>query len=426
MRTLKKPLKKALCLLAAGASMVVPYELATATASTVWHPSADASISWVWQLQGTPSLAGHAQMYDIDGFDNTAATVSAIHAQGAVAVCYVDFGTWENWRSDQASFPSSVLGASNGWPGEKWLDIRQISTLAPIMTARMQMCVQKGFDALEPDNIDGYTNSTGFPLSAADQLAYNTWIANTAHSLGLSVGLKNDVDQTSQLEPVFDWALDEQCNQYSECGTEAVFTQADKAVFNAEYGSSDSFCAADIAAHINGARFDLNLDGATDVPCASWGTPTTPTAPTTTATTTVSDPTSTTSGAGVTSTTAAPATTTTTQSVPGDPGPTTSTTTRTRRGGTTSTTARTTTTLRTTTTTSPRRNRRNVVTSTTTSTNTNTTTNTSGHHAWWRTWFSQPVFASSGNGSGAASAAVTPNPSSLATTTTLPKHHRHG
>ena len=312
MRTLKKPLKKALCLLAAGASMVVPYELATATAGTVWHPSAGASISWVWQLQGTPSLAGHAQMYDIDGFDNTAATVSAIHAQGAVAVCYVDFGTWENWRSDQASFPSSVLGASNGWPGEKWLDIRQISTLAPIMTARMQMCVQKGFDALEPDNIDGYTNSTGFPLSAADQLAYNTWIANTAHSLGLSVGLKNDVDQTSQLEPVFDWALDEQCNQYSECGTEAVFTQADKAVFNAEYGSSDSFCAADIAAHINGARFDLNLDGATDVPCASWGTPTTPTAPTTTATTATT--TTTTTGVPFNNEVAVPATSSTSSS----------------------------------------------------------------------------------------------------------------
>ena len=100
------------------------------------------------------------------------------------------------------SFPSSVLGSSNGWPGEKWLDIRQISALAPIMTARMQMCVQKGFDALEPDNIDGYANSTGFPLTAQDQLAYNQWIANTAHSLGLSVGLKNDVDQTAQLAAV--------------------------------------------------------------------------------------------------------------------------------------------------------------------------------------------------------------------------------
>ena len=310
MKTLKKPLKKALCLLAAGASLVVPYELATATAGTIWHPTADASVSWAWQLSGTPNLANHVQMFDIDGFDNTAATVSALHAQGTIAVCYIDFGTWENWRADQASFPASVLGSSNGWPGEKWLDIRQISTLAPIMTARMQMCVQKGFDALEPDNIDGYSNSTGFPISAADQLAYNTWIANTAHSLGLSVGLKNDVDQTAQLEPYFDWALDEQCNQYSECGTLSPFTAANKAEFNAEYRSSNAFCAADIAAHITGARFDLNLTGATDVPCGGWGT---------TATTT------TTTAAPVTSTTAQPLTvqplanppSTTTSTVPG-------------------------------------------------------------------------------------------------------------
>ena len=86
------------------------------------------------------------------------------------------------------------------------------------------------------------TTSTGTPTAPGsrsprqDQLAYNEWIANTAHSLGLSVGLKNDVDQTAQLEPYFDWALDEQCNQYSECGTEQVFTAANKAVFNAEYG----------------------------------------------------------------------------------------------------------------------------------------------------------------------------------------------
>ena len=343
MRTLKKPLKKALCLLTAGASLVVPYELATAKAATVWHPSADASVSWVWQLQGTPSLATNAQMYDVDGFDTTAATVSAMHAQGAVAVCYIDFGTWENWRSDQASFPSSVLGSSNGWPGEKWLDIRQISTLAPILTARMQVCVQKGFDALEPDNIDGYSNSTGFPLTAADQLAFNEWIATTAHSLGLSVGLKNDVDQTAQLEPFFDWALNEQCNQYSECGTEAVFTQANKAVFNAEYGSSNSFCAADIAAHINGVRFDLNLNGATDVPCGGWGATAAPSSTTTTTGApiinngvtipTVSTTSSTTTSSTTSSTTTSSTTTTTTLGASPRFTRRTSTTIGSRRGG---------------------------------------------------------------------------------------------
>ena len=93
----------------------------------------------------------------------------------------------------------------------------------------------------------------------ANQIAYNTWIANAAHSLGLSVGLKNDIDQAAQLVSVFDWALDEQCNQYSECGSLKPFTDANKAVFNAEYGSGTGFCSADVGAHINGANFQFDF-----------------------------------------------------------------------------------------------------------------------------------------------------------------------
>jgi len=248
-----------------------PYRAAQPASHARWAPSSAAPISWDWQLQGTVPTNTRVQMFDIDGFSASAATVAALHAQGTKVVCYIDFGTSEDFRPDFGSFPASVQGDSNGWPGERWLDIRQLGVLAPIMTARMRMCVQKGFDALEPDNIDGYSNSTGFPLTAQDQLVYNTWIANTAHSLGLSVGLKNDNDQTAQLEPSFDWALDEQCNQYSECDTENVFVRANKAVFNAEYNGGTGFCSSDAAARINGAAFDLNLDGSSFQPCtAGW------------------------------------------------------------------------------------------------------------------------------------------------------------
>ena len=110
-----------------------------------------------------------------------------------MAICYFSAGSFENWRPDAAAFPASVKGSSNGWPGENWLDIRQWSVLGPIMGARMDLAVSKGCDGVEPDNMDGYSNSTGFPLTAADQITYNTNIANLAHSKGLSVGLKNDV-----------------------------------------------------------------------------------------------------------------------------------------------------------------------------------------------------------------------------------------
>jgi hypothetical protein len=162
------------------------------------------------------------------------------------AVCYFEVGGWEDYRSDAAKFPSSILGAAiDGWPGEKWLDVRQIALLKPIMTARVQMCASKGFDAVEPDLMDGYENTTGFPITAAQQIAYNVMIAGLAHSAGLSVTQKGDVDQSAALQPYFDWTLNEQCGQYSECGALSSYKAAGKAVWIVEYQGVPSVCATD-------------------------------------------------------------------------------------------------------------------------------------------------------------------------------------
>ena len=40
----------------------------------------------------------------------------------------------------------------------------------------MHSCCDKGFDGIEPDNIDGFLNNTGFDLTYEDQLAY-IWLA---------------------------------------------------------------------------------------------------------------------------------------------------------------------------------------------------------------------------------------------------------
>ena len=240
-------------------------------------------LPWYWQLSGTVNNSYAVAAYDIDGFDNSSAEVSALHATGKRAICYIDAGTWENWRPDAGSFPASVLGSGNGWPGEKWLDVRQLSALRPIMTARLDMCAQKGFDAVEPDNIDGYQNSTGFPLTAQDQLTYNEWIATEAHTLGLAVFQKNDPDQSSALQPYFDGALDEQCNEYSECSSFQPYLTADKPVLNAEYTSSlyPGFCASDNSMGIMGALYSLSLDGSSYQPCFSLDASTAPIMPVT-------------------------------------------------------------------------------------------------------------------------------------------------
>jgi hypothetical protein len=240
----------------------------------IWKPTPDAPIHWQWQI-GTPfnistDVISHVTVYDIDAFDNTASTVSYLHSIGCTVIAYVDFGTWEDWRSDASSFPSSVLGKSNGWPGEKWLDIRS-DTVKQLMAARLDMIKQKGFDAVEPDNIDGYSNNTGFPLTAQDQINYNTWIAAQCHQRGLSVGLKNDIEQVAMLQPYFDWALNEECYKYSECNALTLFTNANKVVFEVEYSGTEQ-CSTMNALHFNSMTRDLNLvspstAGYVRVPC---------------------------------------------------------------------------------------------------------------------------------------------------------------
>jgi hypothetical protein len=225
-------------------------------------------LTWYWQLQGAVKNAHPVAAYDIDGFENSSGEVSTLHAQGKHVICYIDAGTSESFRPDYSSFPASVKGRSNGWPGERWLDIRALSVLEPIMQARFQICREKGFDAVEPDNIEGYANKSGFPLTAQQQLAYNEWIAGAVHSLGMAVLQKNDGEQTAQLEPYFDGALTEQCNQYRECADFQPYLVAGKPVLNAEYQLSTSrFCAADNRTGIMGARYGLSLNGVTFKPC---------------------------------------------------------------------------------------------------------------------------------------------------------------
>jgi hypothetical protein len=215
-----------------------------------WVPPADAT--WQYQLQGRIDTSVDADVYDIDGFEAPQSKIDQLHADGRHAVCYLSAGSWEKWRPDADDFPAAVLGKRlDGWPGERWLDIRRIDVLGPIMEARLDLCAAKDFDAVEFDNVEGYRNGSGFPLTGPDQIAYNTWLAHAAHDRALSVGLKNDLGQINQLEPLFDFAVNEQCFQYRECDRLQPFLDAGKNVIIVEYKRTlDQFCdqATDLGA----------------------------------------------------------------------------------------------------------------------------------------------------------------------------------
>ncbi len=198
-------------------------------------------LTWQWQLSGEIDLSPEVAVFDLDLFDTSAAQVASLRARGAKVVCYLSAGSWEDWRADSAAFPAEVIGLENeNWPGERWLDIRQIEKLAPALTGRLDLCKAKGFDAVEPDNLDGYDNESGFPLTADDQVRFGRWLAQEAHRRGLSIGLKNSGDLAATLEPAFDWALVENCFTEGDwCGNLSVFIRSSKPVLMAEYVDDD-------------------------------------------------------------------------------------------------------------------------------------------------------------------------------------------
>ncbi|MDX6204904.1 MAG: hypothetical protein QOF39_961, partial [Frankiales bacterium] len=256
----------------------------TTTGTSWWKPAP--GTTWQWQITGTVDPTLPVSMYDIDLYDAQSAassyTVSGfgtvnvpkginagiianLHGRGKKVVCYLDSGAWERYRPDHALFPSSIIGATTGWSGERWLDIRQRSwsSFEPLIAARLDLAKRSGCDGVEPDQNNPYGNNPGFPISLSDQKAWYLEVAKLAHARGLSVGQKNGIETTdASTVAAFDWNLNEECRMYDECGALGGFINAGKAVFQVEYadeGMTTSFCAADRAAKFSGLLKKLDL-----------------------------------------------------------------------------------------------------------------------------------------------------------------------
>jgi len=201
-------------------------------------------------------------IYNLDLFETDPAVITQLHARGIFVMCYFSAGSYEDWRPDAGQFPLELLGdAMDDWDGETWLDIRRIDLLKPIIASRLDLAIQKGCDGVDPDNVDGYQNNTGFPLTATDQAAYNIFLSTQAHTRGLFIGLKNDLDQIPELLPFFDWVLSEQCFFYKECHLLMPFILADKPVFVIEYQlTPEEFCFQSRKLNVNALQKKWELD----------------------------------------------------------------------------------------------------------------------------------------------------------------------
>ncbi len=208
----------------------------TGTTGSWWTPSA--GTTWQWQIGGgTFDATTAVQVFDID-WEQPASAVQSLHTAGKKVICYVSVGSWEDWRPDAADFPTAVIGKDYpGWPGEKFVDIRA-DALRSIMGKRLDSCKAKGFDAVEPDNMDVFEASSGFPLTRADGVNYALWLAGQSHARGMAIVQKNASSIVSDIHASYDGALTEDCYAGGWCGDMQPYLDADRPVFACEYDSS--------------------------------------------------------------------------------------------------------------------------------------------------------------------------------------------
>jgi hypothetical protein len=262
-----------------------------ADASTWWSPPLG-NQPWQWELSHPLRLTNAHDMrtndklpdgkrapapviYDIDGIINPRSTVTALHSSGKHVVCYVEVGAAANYYSAaqegiattyyQQLHNAGVFGKKvPGYP-EYYLNIQSPTTVSIIESMISRQCAAKGFDAVETDIDEEYTDASGFPLTKAIEESYMTTLADYMHGLGLGWWIKNPDDTgdsyATDMYPLADAVLTEQCNQYSTCAALSAYI-GHKAVFNAEYRLSPAkFCSADDIRGFNGAKFNLGLTG---------------------------------------------------------------------------------------------------------------------------------------------------------------------
>lgn len=144
---------------------------------------------------------------------------------GLFNICYVNgFQTQPgaDWPRDLLlTGPDGAPLADRDWPDEFLLDISgpkaraaNLALVAPVIRA----CAERGFDAVEFDNLDSYTRSGG-RLTPEDALAFAALLVAEASRLGLPAGQKNaaELGARGRDEAGFSFTVTEECHRWNEC-----------------------------------------------------------------------------------------------------------------------------------------------------------------------------------------------------------------
>lgn len=178
----------------------------------------------------------HCDIIDMDAFSASPELIDALHQKGIKVIAYISVGTFETYRPDLALLPEEVVGnIYPDWPDELFLDIRKIELLKPFIESRFDMIKAKGFDGIEPDNIDIYGEETDFDLTLDDCRKYCEYLISEAHERGLCIGQKNTEELVPLMYDEFDWVLTEDVFHQNIQSEYSPYIAIGKPVFCAEY-----------------------------------------------------------------------------------------------------------------------------------------------------------------------------------------------
>lgn len=229
--------------------------------------------TWHWQLGGNINTNYDVDVYIIDLFDNSAALIKQLSDRGRKVICQFSVGRYSPSTPDAKSFTSADLGnAIPNSSGKLWLNINS-ENVKKAMQARLDLAAEKNCAGVQLDNIDSYRRNTGFTISLAEQITYNDFLAKQAHKHGLGVGFTNDIDQATKQVNSFDFVVNEQCHEFSECQKLTDFISLGKPVFNAEYLQSykdnpSLVCPAALASKFSTLILSDNLDDSYRFSCS--------------------------------------------------------------------------------------------------------------------------------------------------------------
>lgn len=149
-------------------------------------------------------------------------------AAGLYNICYVNGfqiqpGEASDWMTNHADL---ILRDGGGQPiidadwNEMLIDVSTAAKrtqVAAIVGGWIDGCKQKGFDAIEIDNLDSYSRSQG-KLTENTNVAAMGLFSAAAHGKGLAIAQKNSSEIVPRkAELGTDFAVAEECNTFDEC-----------------------------------------------------------------------------------------------------------------------------------------------------------------------------------------------------------------